>query len=248
MKNNTIFYSFISFFIFLLFWQVSVSIFEVNTTLFPSPWMVFHSLFESRQLFSDIVVSLIRLLAGVVMGIVMGIVVGLFTGRVSIVNDTLGQILNFFRFIPPLALVPLFIVWMGIGEISKISLLAWTAFFPVWISTFNGARNIEKNYLLVAKSLDVKWFFMLKDIIIKGSIEYILNGARIGISFAFSVLVAAEMLGAYVGIGHRIATFQSVYRIDKMIGYIIILGIFGLIVDKFFVVLSRKITPWKNGS
>ena len=86
----------------------------------------------------------------------------------------------------------------------------------------------------------------MKDIVLKGSMNYILSGARVGVGFAFSVLVAAEMLGAYSGVGYRIFFLQSVYRIDRMVGYIIILGAIGLILDRLFLIISRKLTPWKN--
>ncbi|HLC96992.1 MAG TPA: ABC transporter permease [Candidatus Nanoarchaeia archaeon] len=242
MKNK----SFLSFFVFLVLWQVLTMVFDVNKTLFPSPIRVFLSLFESKQIFIDMSVSLARLIAGALIGILAGILFGLITGEFAFANETFGQLANFFRFIPPLALVPLFIVWFGIGESPKVLLLAFTAFFPVWISTFNGVQNIEEKYRLVAKSLNIRKLFLIKEIIMKGSLPYILNGARLGISFAFSVLVAAEMLGAYFGIGYRLSFLQSVYKIDLMIGYIIILGIIGLVIDRFFLSISKKLTPWKN--
>ena len=176
----------------------------------------------------------------------MGIFFGLLTGHFSRINKTIGSINNFFRFIPPLALAPLFLVWFGIGEVSKILLLAWPSFFPVWISTHNGVKNIENKYLLVARSLDVKKLFFIKDIVLRGSMDYILNGARIGVGIAFSVLIAAEMLGAYLGMGYRISVMHSVYRVDIMLSYIILLGLLGLVVDKLFMVFSRKLTPWKE--
>lgn len=185
-------------------------------------------------------------MVGSLIGIIVGTIFGVLTGHIVLVNKTIGKVSNFFRFIPPLALVPLFLVWFGIDEFSKISLLAWTAFFPVWISTHNGVKNIENKYFLVAKSLGVKKLFFIKEVILKGSMNYILNGARIGVGIAFSVLIAAEMIGAYSGLGYRIFFLQSVYRIDRMISYIIILGIMGLLFDKGFLYLSRKLTPWKN--
>jgi len=240
------FYFLISFLVLIVVWQVLVSFIGVNKALFPGPLDVVLSYGDSKEIFFDIAISMYRLLVGSFIGIGLAILFGIISGHVAIVDKTAGQISNFFRFIPPLALVPLFLVWFGIGEVSKIGLLAWTSFFPSWISVHNGVKNIENKYLLVAKSLNVKKMYFFKDIILKGSMNYILNGARIGVGFAFSVLVAAEMLGAYAGVGYRVFFLQSVYRVDRMLGYIIVLGFIGLLFDRMFLLLSKRLTPWKN--
>ncbi|MFC1753966.1 ABC transporter permease [Thermoproteota archaeon] len=246
MEWKKIIYLILSFVILLLVWQISVTLFEVNDALFPSPVQVINALFESTDILFDSAASIARLIVGATAGIVIGVMFGIFSGKFEIIDHTLGGVANFFRFIPPLALVPLFLVWFGIDEFSKVSLLAWTTFFPVWISTFSGVKNIESRYLLVAKSLNMKGLTILKEVILKGSMGYILNGIRVGVGIAFSVLVAAEMLGAYTGLGFRISFFQSVYRVDKMIAYILVLGVLGLIFDKGIKMLSIRLTPWKN--
>lgn len=245
MKYRKYFYFLISFLTLLIIWQLVVVSFNVNQTLFPTPISVLNSFRDSKEIFSDVLVSVIRLLIGSAIGITLAIAFGVLTGHISLIDNTFGQISNFLRFIPPLAMIPLFLVWFGIGEVSKIGLLAWTCFFPTWISVHNGVRNIENKYLLIAKSLKVKKLFFMKEIVFKGSMDYILNGSRIGVGVAFSVLVAAEMLGAYAGVGYRIFFLQSVYRIDRMMGYIVVLGIIGLVIDKLFVILSKRLTPWK---
>jgi len=246
MKNNKSLYLILLVLFVLIGWQFAVSLFNLNKTLYPTPISVFKSFFELENLFLDLQMSLLRLLSGSFVGIISGILFGIITGHFSQINETFGKFTNFFRFVPPLALVPLFLLWFGIGESSKIGLLAWTCFFPVWISTYNGVKNLENKYYFVAKSLDIKGFYFIREVLFKGSLNYILNGARIGIGIAFSVLVAAEMIGAYAGLGYRIFFLQSVYRVDIMIAYIIILGILGLIIDRSFVLISKKLTPWKN--
>ncbi len=237
---------FLLIFILLLNWQFFTVALNLNKTLYPTPPVVLKSFFEAKSLLVDLQMSLFRLLMGSTIGILFGALYGILTGHFLQFMNLFGKFANFFRFIPPLALVPLFILWFGIGDHTIISLLAWTTFFPVWISTFNGIRNLEKKYLLVAKSLNIRGLTYIKEIALKGSLNYILNGARIGIGIAFSVLVTAEMMGSYAGLGYRILFLQSVYRVDMMIAYIITLGILGLMVDKLFVLLSRKLTPWKN--
>jgi NitT/TauT family transport system permease protein len=247
MKKDIMLYL-VSLLIFLIIWQASVSLLDINRVLFPAPLDVMRSFIAADDLLMDSMASVTRLLFGAALGIVSGISYGLLTGKSEIFNKTTGNISNFFRFIPPLALIPLFLVWFGISELSKILVLAWTVFFPVWISTHNGIGNIEKKYLLLAKSLAVRPFYMIKEIILKGTLPYILNGARIGIGVGFSVLVAAEMLGAFSGLGYRIFFLQSVYRIDLMVGYIIFIGIIGIAFDRIFLFASKKLVWWKNGS
>lgn len=245
MKNKRR-YLFLLIFSVLIVWESLILLLNLNRTLFPTPSSIFTSFFKAGALLLDLRVSLLRLLFGSVVGIISGILFGIITGHSSQFNETFGKFANFFRFIPPLALVPLFLLWFGIGEGSKIGLLAWTCFFPVWISTYNGVKNLENKYYLVAKSLDIRGFYFIREVLFKGSLNYILNGARIGIGIAFSVLIAAEMIGAYAGLGYRIFFLQSVYRIDIMMAYLIILGILGVIIDGSFVLLAKKLTPWKN--
>jgi len=246
MKNNNSIYLILLVLFVLVGWQFAVGLFNLNKTLYPTLISVFTSIFGADNLFLDLQISLLRLLSGSIIGIIIGILFGVITGHFSKINETFGKFTNFFRFIPPLALVPLFLLWFGIGESSKIGLLAWSCFFPVWISTYNGVKNLENKYCFVAKSLDLKGFYFIREVLFKGSLDYILNGARIGIGIAFSVLIAAEMIGAYAGLGYRIFFLQSVYRVDMMIAYIIILGILGVIIDRSFVLISKKLTPWKN--
>ena len=246
MKFRKAYLFFVTFFLFILIWHILILFLDINQTLFPTPEKVIASLRYNDKLALDIGISLFRLISGSSIGIFCAVAFGIITGTIAYYNNTLGQLSNFLRFIPPLALIPLFLVWFGIGEFSKVSLLAWAAFFPVWISTFNGVKSIEGRYLLVAKSLGVKRLFMLKEIILKGSLNYIINGARIGVGIAFSVLIAAEMLGSSAGMGYRIFLYQAYYRVDLMIAYIIILGTIGLVVDRLFLLLAEKLTPWKN--
>ena len=246
MKRNII-YLILLIFIVLAIWQFSSIAFNLNKTLYPTPTKVYSAFLDSENLFNDLQISILRLIFGSLIGIFAGILLGIITGHFSVINESFGKFINFFRFIPPLALVPLFLLWFGIGEFSKIGLLAWTCFFPVWISSHNGVKNLENKYHLVAKSLNIKGFEFIKEVLFKGSMDYILNGVRIGVGIAFSVLIAAEMIGAYAGLGYRIFFLQSVYRVDKMLAYIIILGILGIIIDRIFLLISKKITPWKNG-
>lgn len=248
MPKRNFLYFFLTILSILIIWELTVRVFNVNEIIFPEPVAVLKAIFYSNTLFGDISASMIRLFLGVLLGTLAGILFGLLTGHFFILNDTAGQILNFIRFVPPLALIPLFILWLGIGEMPKIILISLACFYSVWISTHEGIQNIESRYLTTARSLCVSKRSFFAYIALPGSMNFILNGIRIGIGLAFSVLIAAEMLGAYSGLGYRISFVQSTFRVDIMIGYIILTGILGLLIDRLFIYLCKITVPWKDDS
>ena len=128
----------------------------VNITLFPPPsaWaLALIEMVKSGELVRDVATSLWRIIAGLTIGSVIGILAGLATGRVRAVDNALSPIFNIIRAFPPVAIIPLVIVWFGIGEPAKLFSISFAVFFPVWISSHTGARNVPQNYLCAAKSL-----------------------------------------------------------------------------------------------
>lgn len=232
---------------FLLLWEmISVSGF-VNASLFPPPELVAQAAWEmagNGELAADTLASLVRLFFGFLLGMLFGIAAGILTGMSNIFEESAGKLMHFFRFIPPLALVPLAIIWLGIGETSKIGLIMWAAFFPVWIATFSGIANVNRKHVLAAKNLGASRSRILSEVVLPSAAPFITAGSRISLGIAFSVLVAAEMAGAFAGLGFRIALSHLVFRVDKMIVGIIVLGILGLTADRIFVCATRKLMPW----
>ena len=231
----------------LIFWQILSSSNLINKTLFPSPVYVFLALVEmikNGELIRDITISLIRIFSGFLIGSFLGIILGIMTGRILIVNKTIGQIIEIIRPIPAIAFLPLVILWFGVGEFSKILLIAFGSFFPVWINTHDGVGYVEKSYIWTAKSLGAKNFDILKEVVIPSATPFIISGLRIGIGSAFTLLVVAEMAGAFAGVGFRIDVSHLVFRTDKMLAGIVVLGILGAFFHKMFMILARKVAPW----
>ena len=246
-KNFKNYLTITTFIIFLLLWEFISKSGFFNINLFPPPTNVFRAFLESLvtgEFFSDISVSLIRAIFGFAIGSMIGICLGILTGRITIFRLTIGQIAHFLRNIPSIAFVPLAIIWFGIGEASKILLVMWGVIFPVWISTHQGMINVERYHVWAIKSLGANKIQTLKEVILPSSIPFIVSGMRIGIAIAFITLVAAEMAGAFSGVGYRILTSHLVFRVDKMLLGIVTLGIMGLIADRFYVIAIKKIFPW----
>jgi len=233
--------------IFLVIWELISELGYVNQILFPPPSSIFIAFIEmikSGELVSDLSISLMRIFVGFLIGAFLGLIFGILTGRIEIIRYTLGQIIEIIRPIPAIAFLPVVILWFGVGELSKILLIAFGSFFPIWINAHDGVNSVEKSYIWAAKSLGAKSKTLLLEVILPAASPFIITGLRIGIGSAFTLLIVAEMAGAFAGIGFRIDVSHLVFRIDKMFVGIIILGILGTLTHKLFIFLARKVTPW----
>jgi NitT/TauT family transport system permease protein len=232
--------------ILILLWQFGAP-YVLNTSLIPPPSQISIALVEmarTGELLSDISVSMRRVLIGFALGSVAGTFVGLLTGRIKFLTDTLGQIIQVLRPIPVIALVPLAIVWFGIGETSKYFLVFWGVFFPVWLNTHLGASSIEQRYIWAAQSLGAGRQQLFYSVIFPSSLPMIIAGMRTGIAIGFVCVVAAEMSGAFGGIGYRIYASHMVFRVDKMMAGIVVLGLLGAIADRCFAFVVGRVFPW----
>jgi ABC-type nitrate/sulfonate/bicarbonate transport system permease component len=229
----------------LILWQLLAA--GGNNYIYPSPLDVLlaaFSVFAGWEVFEDSVASLSRLGIGFVIGLSAAVLPGLAVARLSAVERFAGNTLNFLRFIPPLALVPLTILWFGIGEPSKYFIIAWTVFFPVYISIMFGAKSVNKRLIWVAQSLGAAEKQVFKRVILPATAPFIATGARVGIGIAFSVIIASEMVGAFSGLGYRIWFYHSVFRVDLMFVYIILLGAFGLLADWLVCYSAKRFFFW----
>jgi NitT/TauT family transport system permease protein/sulfonate transport system permease protein len=198
----------------------------------------------SGELFVHAGVSLARALVGLLIGSVIGILFGLLTGRIALFCFMTEPIAQFFRSIPAIAVVPLAVIWFGLGETSKIFLITFGVFFPVWINTLMGVRNVKPIYIRAARSLGSTREQLLRRVILPAALPFIITGLRISVSIAFIMLAAAEMAGARSGLGQLIQESYLVFRTDRMMVGIAMLGLMGLIADRLFMASLRRIFPW----
>jgi ABC-type nitrate/sulfonate/bicarbonate transport system permease component len=245
-KNGRVL-SIISVIVFLLIWETLSSLNIINSTLFPSPSRIFNALMAlalSGELWRDLFASLLRAFSGFLIGSLLGIFLGLICGRTRVFDYILSPFFQIFRPIPILALLPLAIIWFGLGEVSKIFLVSWGAFFPVWINTYLGVSRVEKTYLWAAQNLGADRSQLWRYVILPACAPPIVSGLRTAISLSFVVLVAAEMSGAYHGIGYRIGAYHLVFEIDKMMADISVLGLIGFLTDRGFALMIDRWLPW----
>lgn len=232
---------------FLIVWEIIGRTGKIPVSLFPPPSRVLKAFLEmagSGELKRDILASMNRALLGLVIGSCIGIFIGLLTGRIEFLSNTLSPLIQLFRPLPPVAIIPLVIVWFGIGEVSKIFSIAFAVFFPVWINTHLGARQIPKTFLWSAATLNVNGPRLLWKVILPGALPFILAGLRTAIAIAFIMVFTSELAGASSGIGYQISVSHLAYRIDRMIAALVVLGLLGALADAILAGTAKLIFPW----
>jgi ABC-type nitrate/sulfonate/bicarbonate transport system permease component len=233
--------------VFLLLWETIARMDPSRGPLFPPPTRVFVALLDflrSGDFFTDVLASLSRAAAGFLLGSLVGIVVGLLTGRNELLDNYLSPVIQLFRPLPPVAIIPLIIVWFGIGEVSKVFSIAFAVFFPVWISAHLGAREVPITYLWSARIMGVSPVASLYRIIFPSSLPFLMAGLRTGISLTFVMVFVSELAGASSGIGYEINASYLAYRVDRMIAALIVLAGLGYLSDWLLTGSASAVFPW----
>ncbi len=199
---------------------------------------------ESGKLFENMYISVVRVLEGFIVSLVAGIALGIvvsISSKFEILTDFIIQIL---RPIPPIAWIPLAILWFGIGESSKIFIIFLGGFFPIFVNCVDGIKNIDRKYYELASVYEVSKKELIIHIIIPGALPSMLTGIRLGISNAWVCVVAAEMIGATSGVGYMLSNGRSLSRPDIVILGMLIVGIVGKIMDDILRKLNKKLIKW----
>lgn len=194
----------------------------------------------------DIIASLRRVFTGFLLGTALAIPVGFLMGWYSWARGLLEPWVQFFRTVPPLAIIPLAIVLMGIGETPKIFVIFLAAFLSCVISTFQGVVQVDKTLINAARVLGAKDSTIFAKVVVPASTPFILVGMRIGLGSAWATVVAAELIAAQQGLGYRMQQSQIYYDIPTIFVGIVIIGTFGLIMDRMVLWIENKLTGWQE--
>ncbi|MDB5820449.1 MAG: transporter permease [Rhizobacter sp.] len=234
---------------FLALWEVAPRVMPgINIKMFPPPSQVVGVLvdmtFRTGEIWPHVWASLQRAVLGFLLGSSCGVVAGVMTGRSALLRQLSDPILHGLRAIPAIAIVPLAIVWFGLGDLSKVLLIAWGAFFPVWVSTFIGVRNIPAVFLRSAATLGAGPWATAVQVALPAALPFVFAGLRQATAISFVVLVAAELVGAEQGLGFLISFAHLVFRVDIMFVGLIYLGAIGFIADQLFAWALHRLFPW----
>ncbi|WP_240418492.1 ABC transporter permease [Paenibacillus periandrae] len=200
----------------------------------------------SGRMWTNVWASLLRVLGGFSLGLIVAIPVAFLMAWYSLIRSIVDPWIQFFRTIPPIALIPLVIVSQGVGESAKISVIFVATFLVMVITIFQGIRNVDPTLIRAARVLGARDRDIFFEVIVPASFPYILVGVRLGLAAAWTTLVAAELTGANKGLGNMIMEASLYFRMDIVILGIIVIGIIGLAMDKFVLFLERRLTGWQE--
>ena len=232
----------------LAVWQAAGSAGLVNSLFLPTPLAIARAIWRlavSGALWQHISYSLMRIIAGWILGTAAGIAVGFAIGLFNQARAIGITFISALFPIPKIALLPLLILWLGIGEEPKIATIALGVFFATAISVYSGVDAVPRNLIRMAQSFNVPFSAIVRRVIWPGALPSILAGFRISTSVALLLVVSAEMIGAEHGIGAFVLQAGNLMQTDKLLAGVVLLSLFGLAVGKLINWLEARLLHWR---
>jgi sulfonate transport system permease protein len=239
---------------FIIVWQC-VSIFGLRfnpqlDVMLPPPTAVFSAavdLIERGVLLTHILDSLKRVLLAVGTASVIGVPLGLAMGWFPRFRSAVDPLLEFIRPIPPLAWIPLSILWFGIGDTQIVYIIFLAAFFPIVLNSMAGARDVDTYLVRAGLSLGARPGELFMTVVLPGAMPNIFTGVRVGLGIGWMALVAGELVAAPTGLGYMINNARTLFRSDYILLGMVLIGVLGLLLDFFMRRLALLIMPWHRG-
>jgi ABC-type nitrate/sulfonate/bicarbonate transport system permease component len=229
-------------------WWATTASGMVNPALLPPPFVVAKAIVEmviDKSIFIHIGVSVGRAIGGFALATLIGVPLGILIGRSKWVYASTDPWVEMLRPVPPIAFLPLIVLWFGIGETSKFVVVAYGALFPILLNTIHGVRSIENSLIRAARALGASERQIFYFVVLPGSVPSIVTGLRLGAGMAIFVLVAAELLGSSSGLGWLIMDSREHFFTDRIMVGIVALGIVGYLINRSLVVAERWLVRWR---
>jgi NitT/TauT family transport system permease protein len=229
-------------------WQIAGSAGLVNPLFLPAPWAIARAIWQlalSGALWHHLSWSIMRIGTGWILGTIAGVVVGFAIGLSSLARGVGITFISALFPIPKIALLPLLILWLGIGEEPKIATIALGVFFSTAISVYSGVDAVPRNLIRMAQSFNVPFHAIVRRVIWPGALPSILAGFRITASIALLLVVSAEMIGAEYGIGAFVLQAGNLMQTDQLLAGVVILSLFGLAVGRLINWLETRLLHWR---
>ncbi|WP_370936116.1 ABC transporter permease [Amycolatopsis sp. cg13] len=233
----------------LLAWITGSATGVLSPTLLASPGQVVAAvgeLWTSGQLGDALEVSLARAGAGLAIGVLAGLSLGVLTGFSRLGEELLDSSVQLLRTVPFLSLVPLFMVWFGIGETARVVLIAVATSFPMYVSTSGGVRNADRGLLEAMRTFGMGRLALVREVVLPGALPSLLSGLRLSMTLSVIALIAAEEINSTAGIGYLMSTAQEYSRTDVLTVCILIYAVIGLLADGAVRLLERLVMPWRT--
>lgn len=236
--------------LFLALWEALPRLGVVSDAYLSPPSAVLASivqLLDNGQLWKHVAASLQRSLWGLVLASVAGVVLGLLVGGFRRLAAIVDPVLQLFRQTSAFALFPVFILFLGIGELSKIAIIFWASFWPVLLSTVSGVKQVDRLLVNSALSMGASRRFVFFKVVLPASLPSIFTGVRLAGAYSITALVAAEMIGAHSGLGFLTLNSQETFQIPTMYAGILLLAVLGLMLNYLLALLERRLLRWRRG-
>jgi sulfonate transport system permease protein len=233
----------------LVLWWVASTLEWVSPLLLPSPasvWEAAVDLVASGQLRDNLLVSLGRAGIGLAIGVTVGVLLALFTGLSRVGEVLVDSNVQMLRAMPILALQPLVIVWFGIGEPTKVLLVALAVTFPIYINTHAAIRSVDARLVELATTLGLSRWALIRRVVLPGALPGFLTGLRFATSISWLVLVVAEQINATAGIGYLMTQARTVARTDIIVVGLVVYALLGLISDLIVRYIERRSLTWAS--
>lgn len=236
--------------LFLLLWEALPRLGVVSDAYLSPPSAVLAAigqLLDNGQLWKHVAASLQRSLWGLVLASAAGVVLGLLIGGFKRLAAIVDPVLQLFRQTSAFALFPVFILFLGIGELSKVAIIFWASFWPVLLSTVSGVKQVDRLLVNSALSMGASHRFVFFRVVLPASLPSIFTGVRLAGAYSITALVAAEMIGAHSGLGFLTLNSQETFQIPTMYAGILMLAVLGLLLNYLLALLERRLLRWRRG-
>lgn len=233
----------------LLLWQTCVQSGLWNRLIIASPIEVMKAILlmlRSGALIGDVAASLKRVFFGFTISMVVGVPLGLFLGSSKKVKPYFMPIIEVLRPIPPIAWIPLAILWFGLSDKSSYFITMIASFFSIFLNSYAGAEHVEQVHINAALCLGADRRDILKKIFLPSALPFIFTGIRVGLGFAWMSVIAAEMIAARSGLGYMIQLNRMMLETQNVIAGMVIIGFLGFMMNYLLLVLQKKMIPWKQ--
>ena len=236
--------------VFLALWEALPRLGIVSDAYLSPPSAVIASiaqLVDTGQLWKHLAASLQRSLWGLLLASFFGVVLGLLIGSSKRLAAIVDPVLQLFRQTSAFALFPVFILFLGIGELSKVAIIFWASFWPVLLSTVSGVKQVDRLLVNSALSMGASQRFIFFKVVLPASLPSIFTGVRLAGAYSITALVAAEMIGAHSGLGFLTLNSQETFQIPTMYAGILLLAVLGLLLNYLLALLERRLLRWRRG-
>ncbi|MDR1028556.1 MAG: ABC transporter permease [Clostridiales Family XIII bacterium] len=235
---------------FLIVWEVAARL-ELTSvpTFFPPISAIAAALADEAAkgfLWTNILISLRRALIGFGFGLLVAIPLGLAIGWYRFFGDLLNPLLQLFRNLPTLALLPVFMMFFGIGEFSKVLVILWTVLWYTLLNTISGVRAVDPQFIKAARSMGTGNLRLFATVVLPAALPFIFTGVRISATVSILVLIAAEMMGANSGLGYAMFFYQGNFLIPQMFGYIFVMAIIGTALNFILEHVEKSAFRWRD--